>query len=426
MTDSSVIKNRPWWKIAVGFTAIVVIAGAVLAGCKRSGGAPAMAAMERPPAPVTVVAATSRDVPIYLAEIGTTSAIETVNVQPQVGGKIMEIHFKDGVDVKKGDKLFTIDKRWFDADLAQSQAMVAQRTAELSLAKQEFERVKPLLAKKAISQQEYDTKESQVAVVDAQLKAAQAAVETATLSLEYADVKSPIDGRTGRRIVDVGNVVRANQDTLLTIQRLDPIYADFTTSERNLPTVRKHMNEGTLRVEVSVPNDGQPPGTGELTFLDTMVQPGIGTIRLRATLNNQDRRFWAGQYVEIRLVLQVKKDAVLVPSQAVQIGQQGPYVYVVKEDQTAELRPIKQGQRQGELVVIDSGVNSGEKVVTTGHMGVMPGGKVNPLPPQSPGGPNGGGPAHAGNGSAGQASTKQVASTNGQGTEGTEGSEEKR
>jgi multidrug efflux system membrane fusion protein len=401
MTDSSVRKNKPWWKIA----AVALLAGVGLAGCKRAGGGAPAAMMERPPAPVTVVAATSKDVPIYLSEIGTTSAIETVNVQPQVGGKITDIHFKDGADVNKNDKLFTIDRRWFDADLAQSQAMVAQRTAELALAKQEFERVKPLLAKKAISQQEYDTKESQVAVVDAQLKAAQAAVETARLSLEYTVIKSPIDGRTGRRLVDVGNVVKANDTTLLTIQRLDPIYVDFTTSERNLPTVRQHMAEGTLRVEVSVPNDGQPPATGDLTFLDTTVQPGMGTIKLRATLENKNRRFWAGQYVEIRLVLQIKKGAVLVPSQAIQIGQQGPYVYVVKEDHTAELRPIKQGQRQGELVVIDTGVATGEQVVTTGHMGVMPGGKVNPLPPANAPG------------------TAQASAHNGQGTE---GSEEKR
>jgi multidrug efflux system membrane fusion protein len=385
MTDSSVRKNKPWWKVAATVTLFAGVTVA-FAGCKRAGGAAAMAPMERPPAPVTVVAATSKDVPIYLSEIGTTSAIETVNVQPQVGGKIMEIHFKDGADVKKGDKLFTIDPRWFDADFAQSQAMVAQRTAELALAKQEFERVKPLLAKKAISQQEYDTKESQVAVVDAQLKAAQAAVETARLSLEYTQVKSPIEGRTGRRLVDVGNVVKANDTTLLTIQRLDPIYVDFTTSERNLPTVRQHMAEGTLRVEVQTPNETAPPATGDLTFLDTMVQPGTGTIKLRATLKNERRRFWAGQFVEVRLILQVKKDAVLVPSPAVQIGQQGPYVYVVKEDHTAELRPIEQGQRQGELVVINRGVGAGEKVITTGHMMVMPGAKVKPLPQQPAGG----------------------------------------
>ena len=403
MTDSSV---KQIGRTALRVFAVALLLGLGVAGCKRPGGAMGQAAgaMQRPPAPVTVVPATVRDVPIYLAEIGRAAAIETVNVQPQVGGRVMEIHFKDGQDVKKNDPLVTIDKRWYDANVAESQAMVLQRTAELGLAKQEFERVKTLIAKNAISKQEFDLRESQVAVADAQVKAAQAAVETAKLSLEYCNIKSPIDGRTGQRLVDVGNIVRANQDTLVVIQRLTPVYVDFTTAEHNLQMVRQHMKDGSLRTEVRLPGDTQPPATGELTFLDTMVQQGTGTIKLRATLENKDRRFWAGQFVEVRLILQVKKDAVLVPQPAVQIGQQGPYVYVVKEDATAELRPVQQGQRQGELVVINSGVNAGERVVTTGHMGVMPGGKVNPLPAQGAGA---GAQAQAT-----QANTKTAAATN--------------
>ena len=391
MTDSYVNelripRDRPGrWARPVAIGALAVLGAIGAAGCKPagvSGGSPA-GAMERPPAPVTVTAATVRDVPVYLEEIGRTTAIETVNVQPQVGGRIMEIHFQDGAEVKRGDPLFTIDTRWYEANLAEAQAAVLQRTAEYQLAKQEFDRVGPLLEKKAISQQEYDLRRSQMDVADAQVKAAQAAVETAKLSVEYCYVKSPIAGRTGQRLVDVGNVVRANEQALLVIQRIDPVYVDFTTSERNLPAVRQHMKDGTLRVEARVPNDNQPPATGELTFLDTAVQPLTGTIKLRATLKNADRRFWAGQFAEVRLILQVKKGAVLVPTRAVQIGQAGPFVYVVKDDMTAEMRPVQQGQRQGDLVVVQSGVNPGDKVVTTGHMGVMPGGKVNPLPPQA-------------------------------------------
>jgi multidrug efflux system membrane fusion protein len=404
---------------ATALLGIAVVAGGTIAGCKPRGmQQQANAAMQRPPAPVGVAQATARDVPIYLEEIGRTSAIETVDVKPQVSGRIVKIDFKDGQDVKEKGPLFTIDLRWFEADVAQAQATVAQRTAELALANQEFARVGPLLEKKAISQQEYDTKKSQVAVAEAVMQAAESAVETTKLNLEYAQIKSPIGGRVGQHLVDIGNVVKANETTLVTIQRLDPIYVDFTTSERNLPSVRQHMQAGTLRVEVRVPGDDGPPGTGELTFLDTSVQPGTGTIKLRATLENKDRRFWAGQFVEIRLILEVKKDAVLIPSPAVQIGQQGPFVYVVKGDQTAEIRPIRQGQRQGGLVVINSGVSTGERVIISGHMAVMPGAKVNPLPaaPTSPGeqgGGNGGAEARAENGgeataagTAGAAATK--------------------
>jgi multidrug efflux system membrane fusion protein len=398
MTDAYVkLIRRPAARIGAGWmAAAALLIGGAVQGCKPAGGAAAQQAgpMERPPAPVTVVSATAKDVPIYLSEIGRTSPVETVNVQPQVGGRMVQIHFQDGADLKKGDPLFTIDKRWYEANVAEADAAVTQRKAELGLATQEFKRVEGLVAKNAVSQQEFDLRKSQVAVADAQVKAAEAAVETAKLSLEYCTIKSPIDGRAGQRLVDVGNIVQANQSTLLTIQRLDPIYADFTTSERNLPTVRKHLAEGTLKVEVGLPNDPQPPATGELTFLDTMVQPGTGTIKLRATLKNDQKRFWAGQFVEVKLILQVKKDAVLVPSLAVQIGQQGPYVYVVKDDQTAELRPVVTGQRQAELLVVNTGVKAGEKVITTGHMMVMPGAKVNPLPPQGPPAA-GGAPAHA-------------------------------
>src|SRR5688572_24908791 len=343
MTDSSVkqIRRPTGWNSAACLAAGTLLIVGALQGCKPAGTAAGQQAgpMQRPPAPVTVVPAAVRDVPIYLSEIGRTSAVETVNVQPQVAGRVMQIHFQDGANVKKGDLLFTIDKRWYEANVAESEAAVTQRQAELALATQEFKRVETLVAKNAVSQQEFDLRKSQVAVADAQVKAAQAAVETAKLSLEYCTIKSPIDGRAGQRMVDVGNVVTANQSTLLTIQRLDPIYADFTTSERNLPTVRKHLAEGTLKVEIRLPTDTGEPATGELTFLDTMVQPGTGTIKLRATLKNDQRRFWAGQFVEVRLILQTKKDAVLVPSPAVQIGQQGPFVYVVKDDQSAEMRP---------------------------------------------------------------------------------------
>jgi multidrug efflux system membrane fusion protein len=330
-----------------------------------------------PPASVTVSAAKAQDVPMYIEEIGTTAAREYVAIQSQVAGQIQEIHFTDGQEIKKGDKLFTIDPRPFQAAVAQAEANVGQRRAEQELAKQDFARVQELIKTKAISQQEFDQKKNAVDVSEAQVKAADAAVQTAKLNLDYCYVRSPIDGRAGQRQVDVGNVVKVNDMTLLVIQRLDPIYADFTITERDLPRVREHMKgDHKLNAQVWVPETQGEPREGELTFLDTAVQTGSGRVKLRATLPNEDRHFWAGQFVNVRLVLEVKKDAVLVPSQAIQIGQTGPYVYVVESDNKAAMRPIKPGQRQAEWVVITEGVKAGENVVTTGQKFLFPGAPV--------------------------------------------------
>jgi multidrug efflux system membrane fusion protein len=353
------------------------------AGCKPGGAADGRAATQPAAAPpaasVTVSPAKAQDVPLYIEEIGTTAAREYVAVQSQVAGQVHEIHFTDGQELKKGDMLFTIDPRPFQAAVAQAEANVGQRRAELELAKQDFARVEDLIKTKAISQQEFDQKQNAVAVSEAQVKAADAAVQTAKLNLDYCYVRSPIDGRAGQRQVDVGNVVKVNDMTLLVIQRLDPIYADFTITERDLPRVREHMRANgaqRLKAQVSVPGTPGEPRTGELTFLDTAVQQGSGRVKLRATLPNEDRHFWAGQFVNVRLVLEVKKGAVLVPSQAIQIGQTGPYVYVVEAGKTAAMRQIKQGQRQDGWVVISDGVKAGENVVTTGQKFLFPGAPV--------------------------------------------------
>lgn len=355
-----------------------------MAGCERKATGPA-APPQRPPAPVTVQQAVAREVPLYLEEIGKTTAFEYVTIQPQVTGQIQTIGFRDGEDLKKNQKvLFTIDPRPFEAAVAQAQANVVQKQAELDLAKQEFARVEGLVATRAVSQQEYDAKKNAVAVAEAQVNAMQAMVRTAKLNLDYCTIKSPIDGRAGQRLVDVGNIVKANDNPLLVVQRLDPIYVDFTITERDLPHVRRYMNEGTLRAEVWVPGEKAEARAGHLTFMDTGVQQGAGTVRMRATLENKDCHFWAGQFVNVRLVLKIVKDAVLVPQRSVQIGQAGPFVYVIDEKNIAALRPITQGQKQGDLVVVENGVKAGERVVTVGQMGVAPGAPVTVLPPAQP------------------------------------------
>jgi membrane fusion protein, multidrug efflux system len=344
----------------------------ILSGCGRK----APASFERPPAPVSVAQAVARDVPIYLDAIGKMVAREVVSVQPQVSGRITQIHFVDGADVKIGQVLFTIDPRPYQAQLALAQANLAQAKAALELAKINFDRVASVTDQRAVARQDYDAKKNAVDVADAQVKQNQAAVESARLNLDYCTIHSPINGRAGQRLVDVGNVVNANNSMLLVIQRLDPVYADFTIPENELTAVQQNMARGTLTAEVRLPDGPGEPREGELTFLDNSVQEGTGTVKLRATVANKDRRFWPGRFVQIRLVLSTRKDAVLIPAEAPQMSAKGQFVYVVKTDSTAELRPVTVGQRQGDLVVIDQGLKAGERVVTNGQLGVTPGGQV--------------------------------------------------
>ena len=335
------------------------------------------AAFEQPPTSVTVSAAVSHDVPIYLDEIGKNGAFESVTVTPQVGGRITERHFEDGANLQKGQLLFVIDPRPFKAQLDSAQANLAQAKAALELAKIQFARDEELVGTKAISKQDYDTKKSTVDVDEAQVEATQAALETAKLNLEYCFIHSPIEGRAGARLVDIGNVVQANTTSLLLIQRLDPIYADFTVTERDLPDVQKQMVRGNLQAQVRLPSDGENrTRAGKVTFLDNAVQNGTGTVNLRATIPNSDSHFWPGQFVNVRLVLATEKGAVLIPNEATQISQKGPFVYVIKPDQTAELRLVTLGQRQGGNVVVTNGLAAGENVVLTGHLTVVPGLKV--------------------------------------------------
>jgi multidrug efflux system membrane fusion protein len=339
---------------------------------------------ERPPAPVTIARAIARDVPVYIDAVGKTVAREVVSVQPQVSGRITQIHFTDGANVKIGDLLFTIDPRPYQAQLNQAEANVAQAEAALSLAKVNFARVENVGDPRAVSRQDYDTKKNAVDAGEAQLKQLRAAVENARLNLEYCTIRSPINGRAGQRAVDVGNVVSANNGSLLVIQRLDPIYADFTVTESELSGVQRNMAKQALKVEVRLPDDGTEPREGKLTFLDNSVQEGSGTVKLRATLNNNDRSFWPGRFVKVRLILQTQRDAVLVPADAPQLSAKGPFVYVVKPDSSAELRPVKVGQRQEDLIVIKDGLKADERVVVSGQLGVTPGGKVRVLQPTDP------------------------------------------
>jgi membrane fusion protein, multidrug efflux system len=365
-------------KLKVGFLyALPLFALQIAAsGCNRTNSQAAGPQLPPPPL-VSVVNAQVQDVPVYLDEIGKSFAFESVTVTPQVGGRIMQREFQDGADLAKGQLLFVIDPRPYQAQLDSAKGALAQAKATLELAKVEFARSSALFASKVTSKEDYDTKKSTVEVDQAQVESAEAALETAQLNLEYCYIHSPIQGRAGARLVDVGNVVQANTTGLLLIQRLDPIYADFTITERDLPNVQKDMTRGALKTLVRLPSDSEDRARGgKLTFLDNTVQNGTGTVNLRATIANPDHHFWPGQFVNVRLVLATQKGAVLIPNQATQISQKGPFVYVVKPDSTADLRLVTLGQRQGDNVVITQGVAAGENVIVAGQMTVAPNSKV--------------------------------------------------
>jgi multidrug efflux system membrane fusion protein len=366
---------------------VLAITGLLLTGaaCSREN---VQAAPTMPPPLVTVVQTKAQDVPRYLDEIGRNAAFEAVTVTPQVGGRIVERHFQDGENLHKGQLLFVVDPRPYKAQLDSATATLNQAKAALDLAKIQFARDEEIIGSRAISKQDYDTKKNTVDVDQAQVEAAQAALETAKLNLEYCYVHSPIDGRAGARLVDTGNVVQANSTPLLSIQRLDPIYANFTVTESDLPEVQKQMAQGKLKAVVRLPSDSDSQSrAGKVEFLDNSVQNGSGTVNLRATMTNLDRHFWPGQFVNVRLILETEKGAVLIPNQAAQISQKGPFVYVVKADDTAELRPITLGQRLGEDVVVQQGLAPNERIIVTGQMTVRPGTKVQVA--QTPASPQG-------------------------------------
>jgi membrane fusion protein, multidrug efflux system len=322
----------------------------------------------QPPArPVLVAKVITKDAPLYLDEIGTCAAYETVLVQAQVSGQITARHFQDGADVKKGDLLFTIDPRPYQAALDQAKAQAA--LDQVTLKRQE-----DLRKRNVISQQDYDT-------AQANAQKSQAAAEAAQVNLDYCSIKSPINGRVGLRNVDVGNLVGPSTSPLVTIQGLDPIYTDFTVAENDLPLVRKYLGGPNVKVQTDLPDGSIPPRIGDLYFIDNAVQPGAGTVKARAVTPNPDRALWPSQFVRVRFILDTLKDAALVPSQAVQISQSGPFVFVVKPDNTVDLRPVKPGQREdGDLTIIESGVKPGETVVVTGQLALSPGAKVEPKP----------------------------------------------
>lgn len=334
-----------------------------------------------PPNPAqTVVASTvaRADVPIQITGIGTVQPIATVLVKSRLDGQIAKIAFKEGQEVKAGDLLFSLDDRALVAQLRQTEANLARDRAQLLRAQQELRRQQDLEKRDYASRQKLEQSQADAAALDATLKASEAAVENARVLLSYATIRSPIDGRTGSISLKEGNVIKSNDQPLVTITQMRPIYVGFTIPERNLGAVRTALAEGAVSVSVSPPTDASAIETGVLTFIDNQVDTATGTIALKATFENSRNTLWPGQFLQVTMTLGIQRNATVVPSASLQTGQQGVYVFVIKPDSTAEVRPVTVERVQGNMSVVSKGLEVGERVVLEGQLRLTNGTRVEP------------------------------------------------
>ena len=410
--------------------ALLVIALA-FAGCSdRASGTPAKGATP-PPVPVTAAEATEKPVPLDITAIGNVQAFTMVGVKSQIAGQIVQVHFTEGRDVKQGELLFTIDPRPFEAAVRQAEATVGrdmaqlrqadaaltQRraeiqqalanlerdTAQLENARTQERRYRELVQKELIAREQYDNFRTQMSAMEATvsagraavenakasalaaeagvenvravIKADQAVVDNAKLQLGYTTIRAPMAGRTGNLLVQAGNVVKANEgDPMVVIAQVHPIYVSFAVPEHHLADIKRYQTKEGLAVRATPP--GAPKATtGRLTFVNNAVDATTGTIQLKGTFQNDDNALWPGQYVDVMLTLTIQQ-AITVPAEAVQSGQQGPFVYVVKSDLKVEPRPVQPGRRVGPEIIVVRGLAAGERVVTDGQLRLVPGSKV--------------------------------------------------
>lgn len=333
-------------------------------------------AVSTPPAPVTAASAEVRDVPITITAVGNIQPYSTVEVKSMVTAPVLSVHIKPGDFVKKGQLLFTLDPRTFQADLAKAQGQLARDAAAAANARQQAQRYAALFKEGVVAREQNDLQQSTAAQLEAAIEADKAAVESSKINLQYTKIYAPIAGRAGDVLVYPGNLIKANDVAMVVLNQVEPIYVEFSIPERNLTDIKKYEASGGLKVNAVFPDASEPAAAGRLTFINNAVDPKTGTIALKASFPNQDHRLWPGQFVNVVTTLRTEPNAVVVPLSAVQSGQQGPYLYVVKQDSTVELRQLELGPQIAELQVVRKGVAQGETVVTDGQMRVAPGAKV--------------------------------------------------
>jgi membrane fusion protein, multidrug efflux system len=330
--------------------------------------------------PVRVAKAIAKSVPVQVEVIGNVEAYSNVSVRTQMAGEIERAYFTQGQDVSKGQLLFTLDRRPFQATLDQLEANLARDQAQLANARAQAERNEKLFQAGIISKDQYDTFRTTAQAQEATVRADQAAIENAKINLSYCSIYSPLDGRTGSYQVYPGNIAKVNDTVLVVINQVHPIFVTFAVPEQYLAEVKKYEARGPLAVEARIPNDPGPPSSGRLTFIDNAVDSATGTIRMRGTFTNPDNRLWPGQFVNVVMRLTVQPNATVVPTQSVQTGPVGKYLFVVEPDAKGDLkgnlRPVVVGATVGGETVIEKGVASGETVVTDGQLLLAPGSKV--------------------------------------------------
>ena len=355
--------------------AVAALLPLLLAGaaCSKKAAGP----VAHDPVPVTVGTVVQKDVPIVIGEIGSVEPYATVAVKAQVGGELTEVTFHEGQDVRRGEMLFRIDARPYEAALKTAQAQLARDDVQLKTARQDTARYAELVKKDYVTQEEYERIRTNADSLEAIVAADHAAVENATVQLEYCTIRSPIDGRTGKLLVNRGNIVKANADTpMVVINQIDPIYVTFSVPQQDLPEIKARRAEGKLEVRATIPDTAAQPPPGTLTFIDNAVDSTTGTVVLKATLPNRDRLLWPGQFVTARLQVAIKPNALLVPTEAIQTGQQGTYIYVVKPDLTVESRPLVASGEYEHETIVEKGVQAGERVVTDGQIRLVPGAAI--------------------------------------------------
>jgi len=336
-----------------------------------------------PAVPVTAGTVATEDVPVFLNGIGTAQAYNTVAIKSRVDGQIVKIDFKEGQDVKQGDPLLQIDPRPYAASLAQAEAMKQKDEAQLAGAQADLERYAQLVPSGHQTRQSYDQQKALVAQLQASIKGDEAQIETAKLNLGYTDIRSPIDGRLGARLVDKGNLVRATDNTVLvTISEVKPIFVSFTLPQETLDDIRQNHQRAPLAVRAYSGDGKIQLADGKLTLIDNMIDQSTGTIHLKARFDNDDERLWPGEFVNVRVILSTRRGAATVPAQTVQAGPNGQYVYIIKPDETVERRPVEVASIQDGIAVVIKGLSAGERVVVDGQYRLTNGSRVKLLAPQ--------------------------------------------
>jgi membrane fusion protein, multidrug efflux system len=341
------------------------------AGGRGGGGANA------PAVPVTTAPVVQKSVPLSVQGIGTVIAASTVTVRAQVTGELTSVNFIEGDEVQEGQVIVTIDKRPLEAALQQAQAALDRDVAQAANARSQATRYQDLLRRGIATKEQVDQIMTNATALDATVELDKANVENAKVQLQYATIRAPLTGKTGLLQVHPGNLVRATDTTpIVTINKITPVYVSFSVPEAMLPDLKRYMARGKLAVTALPPNDQGAPAEGLINFIDNAVDPTTGQIKVKGTFPNTDRHLWPGQYVNVNVTLSTEPNAIVVPSLAVQTGQQGTYVFVVKPDQTVDLRPVTVERTSGDQSVIKTGVKPGETVVTDGQLRLNPGTRV--------------------------------------------------